>query len=57
MCNGLKKNCQIISDTEKKKIQILKLPKDPKNIKESDNSLLRNYWIETKYIWLNNREI
>ena len=38
------------------KIQILKLLKD-QNIKESYDSLLRNYWNKTKYIWLNNREI
>ena len=28
-----------------------------KNIKESDDWLLRNYQNITKYIWLNNREI
>ena len=39
-----KKICQIISDTAKKKIQILKLLKDKKiYIKELDDSLLRNY--------------
>ena len=29
----------------------------PKNIKELDDSLLRNYWNKTKYVWLNNGEI
>ena len=49
MCNDLQKNCQTISDTTKKnkkkklKIQILKLLKDQKILKKSDNSLLRNY--------------
>ena len=28
-----------------------------KNIKELDDSLLRNYWNKTKYVWLNNGEI
>ena len=35
----------------------IKISEIPKNIKESDDSLLRNYWNKTKYIWLNNREI
>ena len=61
-CNGLQKNSQTVSDTAKNKkknskIQILKLLKDKKNIKKSDDLLLRNYWNKTKYIWLNNREI
>ena len=56
MCNGLQK---IYLDTEKKKLKNLniKTSEKSKNIKESDDSLLRNYWNKTKYIWLNNREI
>ena len=46
MCNDLQKNCQTISDTTKKKKtqnSNTKTSKRPKNIKKSDNSLLRNY--------------
>ena len=35
----------------------IKISERPKNIKELDDSLLRNYWNKTKYMWLNNREI
>ena len=35
----------------------IKISEKPKNIKESNDSQLRNYWNRTKYIWLNNREI
>ena len=35
----------------------IKTSKKPKNIKELNDSLLRNYWNKTKYIWLNNRKI
>ena len=62
-CNGLQKICQIVSNTAKKKKKKklkkldIKTSEGPKNIKELDNSLLRNYWNKTKYIWLNNREI
>ena len=34
-----------------------KKKKKTQKIKESDDSLIRNYWNKTKYIWLNNREI
>ena len=34
-----------------------KASEKPKYVKESNNSLLRNYWNKTKYIWLNNRKI
>ena len=45
MCNSLQKICQTILDTEKNnsKIQILKLLKDKKILKKSDDSLVRNY--------------
>ena len=59
-CNGLQKICRTISNsTQKKKFKNsdIKTSKRLKNIKESDDSLLRNYWNKTKYIWLNNREI
>ena len=48
-----------ILQKKKKKLKNLdiKIFKRPKNIKELDDSLLRNYWNKTKYIWLNNREI
>ena len=50
MCNGLQK---IYLDTEKKKLKNLniKTSEKPKNIKESDDSLFRNYWNKTKYIY------
>ena len=35
----------------------IKTSERPKTIKESDDSLLRNYWNKTKYIWLKNRKI
>ena len=35
----------------------IKTLKDKNIIKESNDSLLRNYWNKTKYIWLNIREI
>ena len=35
----------------------IKTSERPKNIKESDDSLLGNYWNKTKYTWLNNKEI
>ena len=60
MCNDLQKICQTILDIEKKKKlknSYIKTFERPKKIKESDNSLLKNYWNKTKYIWLNNREI
>ena len=41
--------CQTVSD--------IKTFERPKNIKELDDSLLRNYWNKTKYVWLNNGEI
>ena len=54
--------CQIVSDIAKKKKKRLKNSdiktfERPKNIKELDDSLLRNYWNKTKYVWLNNGEI
>ena len=30
----------------------IKTSERPKNIKESNDLLLRNYWNKTKYIWL-----
>ena len=39
------------------KIQILKLLKSQKNIKELNDSLFKNYWNKTKYTWLKNKEI
>ena len=63
-CNNLQKICQTVSNTAKKKKKKLKnsnikASKRPKNIKESDDSLFRNYWniYIYIYIWLNNREI
>ena len=41
----------------KDEISDIKNSKRPKNIKELDDSLFRNYWNKTKYIWLNNRGI
>ena len=47
MCNGLQKICQTISNTDKKKKKLknsdIKNFEIPKNIKESNDSLLRNY--------------
>ena len=63
-CNDLQKIC--LSDCfrycKKKKKKRLKNPdiktfERPKNIKELVDSLLRNYWNKTKYVWLNNGEI
>ena len=58
-CNGLQKICQTVSDIAKKQLKNsdIKTSERQKKIKESDNSLLRNYWNKTKYIWLNNRKI
>ena len=41
----------------KNEISDVKTFERPKNIEESYDSQLRNYWNKTKYIWLNNREI
>ena len=58
MCNGLQKNYLNTAKKKKKKLKNLDLTsKKQKNIKESDDSLFRNYWNKAKYIWLNNREI
>ena len=45
MCNDLQKICQIISDIAKKKLKNsdIKTSERLKNIKESNDSLLRNY--------------
>ena len=44
--------CQTISNIAKKKLKNLdiKIFEIPKNIKELDDSLLRNYWNNTKYV-------
>ena len=57
MCNSLQKICQTISNNAKKQLKNsnIKTSERPKNIKEWDDSLLRNYWNKTKYIWLNNK--
>ena len=60
-CNGLQKFClsENFKYCNKKKLKNLdiKIFEIPKNIKELDDSLLRNYWNNTKYVWLNNGEI
>ena len=49
--------CAIYSKKKKLKNYDIKTSERLKNIKESDDWLLRNYQNITKYIWLNNREI
>ena len=58
-CNGLQKSNNVRYYQKKKNLKNLdiKTSERPKNIKELDDSLLRNYQNKTKYIWLNNREI
>ena len=56
--NGLQKICQVVSKKKKNlKNSDIKTSERPKYIKKLDDSLLRNYWNKTKYIWLNNGEI
>ena len=59
--NGLQKslldNFRYSKKKKKLKNSNIKISKRPNYIKELDDSLLRNYWNKTKYIWLNNREI
>ena len=45
MCNSLQKICQTISNNAKKQLKNsnIKTSERPKNIKESDDSLLKNY--------------
>ena len=47
--------CAIYSKKKKLKNYDIKTSERLKNIKESDDWLLRNYQNITKYIWLNNR--
>ena len=58
-CNYLQKKLSNSLRYCKKKLKnsYIKTFERPKDIKKSDDSLLRNYWNKTKYIWLNNREI
>ena len=54
--NGLQKICHAVSNKAKiknkkyHKNSDIKTSEGPKYIKESDYSLLRNYWNKTKYI-------
>ena len=54
---GLTKIFHTVLDIAKKlKISDIKTSKKPKNIKELEDSLPRNYWNKTEYIWLHNKE-
>ena len=57
LCYNLMKKSLLERAMAYKNLDIKTSEEIPKDIKESDDSLLRNYWNKTKYTWLNNRKI